>query len=195
MWAAKHCSILLSSGLGVFCHVECRLSLQQLWYYFFLTHPVNFPCGRKLEHLEKTQYFRQSVDWLFTQVPSENQTSFLWRPHQIMGFMVVSSPCRFVPFTFHPQHGRHPKIGRTNSGGILHHSARDRLRLRKQKTLKILGFVLYVEDSHKLIKTQFSIQSPSNLVRPTDVRVDTNIAILSSLMSVIGPVFLRLSSN
>jgi hypothetical protein len=36
---------------------------------------------------------------------------------------VVSSPSRFVPFTFRPQHGRHPKIGRTNFGGILHHSA------------------------------------------------------------------------
>jgi hypothetical protein len=56
--------------------------------------------------------------------------------------MVVSSPCRFVPFTFRPTHGRHPEISRTNFGGILHHSA----RLRKQKTLKILDFVKYVED-------------------------------------------------
>ena len=39
------------------------LSLQQLWYYFFncvyLTHPVNFPCGRNPEHLQKTDNFRQ----------------------------------------------------------------------------------------------------------------------------------------
>jgi hypothetical protein len=34
----------------------------------------------------------------------------------VAGF--VSSPCRFVPFTFRPQHGRHPKIGRTHFGGI-----------------------------------------------------------------------------
>ena len=32
---------------------------------FILTHPVNFPCGRKPEHLEKTHDFRQSVDGLF----------------------------------------------------------------------------------------------------------------------------------
>ena len=31
---------------------------------------------------------------------------------------------------------RHPKIGKTSFGGILHHSARE----RKQKTLKILNF-------------------------------------------------------
>jgi hypothetical protein len=51
---------------------------------------------------------------------------------------------------------------RTNFGGILHHSA----RLRKQKTLKILGFVLCVEDNHKLAKTQFLIQSPWTNWRP-----------------------------
>ena len=31
-----------------------------------LTHPVNFPCGRKPEHSEKTHDFRQSVDGLFS---------------------------------------------------------------------------------------------------------------------------------
>jgi hypothetical protein len=31
-----------------------------------LTHPVNFPCGRKLEHPEKTYDFQQSVDRLFS---------------------------------------------------------------------------------------------------------------------------------
>jgi hypothetical protein len=31
-----------------------------------LTHPVNFPCGRKPEHPEKTHDFRQSFDWLFS---------------------------------------------------------------------------------------------------------------------------------
>jgi hypothetical protein len=29
---------------------------------FILTHPVNFLCGRKPEHPEKTHNFRQSVD-------------------------------------------------------------------------------------------------------------------------------------
>jgi hypothetical protein len=33
---------------------------------FILTHPVNFPYGRKPEHLEKTHDFRQSVDRLFS---------------------------------------------------------------------------------------------------------------------------------
>jgi hypothetical protein len=33
---------------------------------FILTHPVNFPCGWKPEHPEKTHDFRQSVDWLFS---------------------------------------------------------------------------------------------------------------------------------
>ena len=33
---------------------------------FVLTHPVNFRCGRKPERPEKTDDFRQSVDWLFS---------------------------------------------------------------------------------------------------------------------------------
>ena len=35
---------------------------------FILIHPINFPCGRKPEHQEKTHNFRQSVDWLFPHV-------------------------------------------------------------------------------------------------------------------------------
>ena len=31
--------------------------------FFFLTHPVNFPCGRKPEYPEETHDFRQSVDF------------------------------------------------------------------------------------------------------------------------------------
>ena len=38
------------------------------------------------------------------------------------------------------QHRRYPKISITNFGGILHHNARK----RKQKTLKILCFVLKI---------------------------------------------------
>jgi hypothetical protein len=70
---------------------------------------------------------------------------------------------------------RHPKIGRTNFGGILHHSARE----RKQKTLKILCFVICVEDYHKLIdrNTVFNPVPP----RQSDVHVDQNVACLSSL--------------
>jgi hypothetical protein len=30
---------------------------------FCLTHPVNFPCGRKPEYPEETHDFRQSVDF------------------------------------------------------------------------------------------------------------------------------------
>jgi hypothetical protein len=30
---------------------------------FYLTHPVNFPCGRKPDYLGKTHDFRQSVDF------------------------------------------------------------------------------------------------------------------------------------
>jgi hypothetical protein len=42
-------------------------NLQQLRYYFLTVFiPVNFPCGRKPEHPEKTHDFRQSVDWLFS---------------------------------------------------------------------------------------------------------------------------------
>ena len=37
----------------------------------------------------------------------------------------------------------------------MHHSA----RARKQKTLKILCFVIWVEDYHKLTQTKFLIQS------------------------------------
>ena len=33
---------------------------------FILTHPVNFPCGRKPEYPEKTHDFRQSIDRLFS---------------------------------------------------------------------------------------------------------------------------------
>jgi hypothetical protein len=33
---------------------------------FILAHPVNFPCGRKPEHQDKTHDFRQSVDRLFS---------------------------------------------------------------------------------------------------------------------------------
>jgi hypothetical protein len=31
--------------------------------FFCLTHPVNFPCGRKPEYPEETHDFRQSVDF------------------------------------------------------------------------------------------------------------------------------------
>jgi hypothetical protein len=55
------------------------LILQQLWYYTFLTvfigHPVNFPCGRKLDHPRENP--RLSAErWLtlFTWVRSENPT-------------------------------------------------------------------------------------------------------------------------
>jgi hypothetical protein len=42
---------------------------------FLLTDPVNFPCGRKPEHPEKTHDFRQSVDRLFSVARIELTTS------------------------------------------------------------------------------------------------------------------------
>jgi hypothetical protein len=90
MWAAKHCSVLLSNGLGVFCRVD-YLSLQQLWYYFLNCVYPNPPC--QLSLWEETgapgENPRLSAErWqpLFTWVRSENQTHelrgesrFLWR--------------------------------------------------------------------------------------------------------------------
>jgi hypothetical protein len=73
---------------------------------------------------------------------------------------------------------RHPKIRVSNFGSILH-----------QKTLKIKYFIVCVEDYHKLIQSQFLIQSPPPPPPPppfgslTDVRVDKNVACLSSLLS------------
>ena len=45
-----------------------------------------------------------------------------------------------------------------------------RARIRKQKTLKILDFLICVEDYHKQTRTQFLIQSP--LGNESDGRVD-----------------------
>jgi hypothetical protein len=57
-------------------------------------------------------------------------------------------------------HGRHPKIGITNFGCILHHSVH----------VKILYFVICVENYHKLKQTQFLVHSGSPW--QSDVRVD-----------------------
>ena len=54
------------------------------------------------------------------------------------------------------QHGPHPKIGRTHFGGILYLNA----HIRKQNTLKILCFVICVDDHHKLVQPQFLIHPP-----------------------------------
>jgi hypothetical protein len=70
--------------------VQTILSLQQLWYCFLncvYSNPrhVNFSCGKKPEHPEKIHDFRQSVDWFFTWVGSENPT------HELRGEMKVGS--------------------------------------------------------------------------------------------------------
>ena len=52
----------------------------------------------------------------------------------------------------------------------MHHSA----RVRKQKSLKILCFVICVEDYHKLTQTQFLIQSP--LGNLTSMLIKTSFA-------------------
>jgi hypothetical protein len=57
------------------------------------------------------------------------------------------------------QHGRHTKIGITNFGDIFHHIA----RVRKQKTLKILCFVVSKKDlpsSRKRFQFLFISSSP-----------------------------------
>ena len=48
-----------TQGYFIFTIIVILLSV------FILTHPANYPCGRKLEHPEKTHDSRQSVD-LFT---------------------------------------------------------------------------------------------------------------------------------
>jgi hypothetical protein len=99
---------------------------------------------------------KQISDW-FTSivyiVPASNlRTGVVW-PHL----------CGHRKATFlSTRIGPHPKIGISNFGGVLHHSA----RIRKQKTLQILCFVIFVEDYHKLTQTQFLIQSTSAIWRP-----------------------------
>jgi hypothetical protein len=68
-------------------------------------------------------------------------------------------------------HGHHPKID-----GVLHHSA----RARKQKTLKILRFVICVEDEQTDTNTVFNPVPPWQF----DVRVDKNVACLGSLLKI-----------
>jgi hypothetical protein len=53
-----------------------------------------------------------------------------------------------------------PKIDRTNFGGILYHSP----RVKKQKTLKILCFVICVEDYQKLATDTNIVFNPVPLV-------------------------------
>jgi hypothetical protein len=44
-----------------------RPTLAQTVQDFIITHPVSFPCGRKLEYSEKIQDIQKSVDsWLFS---------------------------------------------------------------------------------------------------------------------------------
>jgi hypothetical protein len=99
-WAAKHCSVLLSNGLGVFCRVDYFIFtvIVILLTVFILTHPVNFPCGRKPEHPEKTHDFQESVEKnLFIWVHGENWTHelrvekrlFRLLRHQIKPLVVV----------------------------------------------------------------------------------------------------------
>ena len=68
-----------------------------------------------------------------------------WLKNQETGEKEVLSKSYFLPG------GRdHPKIGITNFGCILPHSA----RVRKQNALKILCFVICVEDYRKLTQTR-----------------------------------------
>ena len=72
----------------------------------------------------------------------------------------------------------------THFDGILHHSA----RARKQKTLKILCFVICVEDYNKLTKTQFLIQfSLGNLVPHPTTSLATDIVNVTDTNVVTAP--------
>jgi hypothetical protein len=53
---------LLSLDYFILTTIMILLSLT----VFIVTHPVNFPCGRKPEQPEKTHDFRQNADWPFS---------------------------------------------------------------------------------------------------------------------------------
>jgi hypothetical protein len=92
------------------------LSLQQLCFLLtvFITHAVNFPCGRKPEHSEKTHDFRQSVDWLFSHESvarikptiSEVKIYIYYRwaalPYDKYDYLIFLCSTRFTP-NFHSQ--------------------------------------------------------------------------------------------
>ena len=60
----QHCNNLIVVFLPCILSLD-YLFLQHLWYYFpnyvILTHPVNFPCGRKPEHAEKPTTFGRAL--------------------------------------------------------------------------------------------------------------------------------------
>ena len=66
------------------------------------------------------------------------------------------------------QNGRRPTIGTTNFKGILHHSY---FLCKEAKNFKNL---MFCEDYHKLIQTQFLIQSPLGM--QSGVHVEKPIA-------------------
>ena len=45
---------------------------------YYLTHSVNFPCGRKPEYPEKTHDFRQSVDYTFFHMRTRFESTLRW---------------------------------------------------------------------------------------------------------------------
>ena len=57
MWAAKHCSILLSSGLGVFCRVAYRIFPRESLTVYFL-QPVS---AETCSWSEREEYLAKSV--------------------------------------------------------------------------------------------------------------------------------------
>jgi predicted nucleic acid-binding Zn ribbon protein len=60
-------TFLLSPGYFILTTIMILLFLT----VFIVTHPVNFPCGRKPEQPEKTHDFRQNADWPFSSDESE----------------------------------------------------------------------------------------------------------------------------
>jgi hypothetical protein len=75
---------------------------------FILTRPVNFPCGRELEHApaEKTHDFRQSVDWFFSH---ESVSQLRWK-----ALALTTAPAP-------KSHGK-PEQTRRKSGSVLGNS-------------------------------------------------------------------------
>ena len=72
---------------------------------FILTRPVNFPCGRELEHPEKTHDFPQSVDWFFSH---ESVSQLRWKALALTTVLPKS-------------HGK-PEQTRRKSGSVLGNS-------------------------------------------------------------------------
>ena len=103
--------VLYSTCLTIFIFTAIVILL--LITLFILTHSVNFPCGRKPEHTEKTHDFRQSVDSLFSR---HGSLARIARTGALHGGTVqytgsIQSKTSVIIFSLHHQHLlRHTEI-------------------------------------------------------------------------------------